>query len=296
MVYLFFVANLPLRNLALFSFFFALSTPLYWFNFGGVENLILLVTLVELHLYRMRGYLRHYVFALVFIGIAPLIKLSACVIAASGLAGFLADRVMRDGWNAKREITLALLVPAAVAGGLAAAALSGWQGLSLYLRASADLIGGYTAAMSSDGPSRELVAAVVVLAVLVHLLWLQSRDNPGWARFSLCNPSPGLSCCPSNTASHAKDIHVTSYFGFVALAAALISLKIPIERRRALALGLAVELFVVFWVLVAFPNLGGGTIGIVSGLRNAEMAWNACIQRNCARAWRPQPAISTRHR
>src|ERR1019366_5581571 len=101
---LFFRSNLPLRNLALFSFFIALSTPLYCFNFGGVENLILLITLVELYLYRLRGSFRHYMFALVFIGITSLIKLSACLMAAAGLAGFLTDRVIQDGWKAKREI------------------------------------------------------------------------------------------------------------------------------------------------------------------------------------------------
>src|ERR1017187_8210001 len=244
MACLFFRGNLPLRNLLLFSFFFALSTPLYWFNFGGVESLFLVVTLVELYLYRSRGSLRHYVFALIAIGITPAIKLSTCLTAAAVLAGFLADRIMQDGWKARRELTLALLVPAAVAGGVMTAALSGWRGLWLYLRASAELIGGFTAAMSNPGDWRGFVGAGPVLLSFKH----------GFVR---------------------QDMHVISYFGFIALATALVSLQIPLERRRGLTLGLAVVVLTLSWALVNFSHLGADTISIASGLDNAETVWNA---------------------
>lgn len=271
---LFFRSNLPLRNLALFSFFLALSTPLYWFNFGGVENLILLLTLVELHLYRLRGSLRHYVFALVFIGITPLIKLSACLMAGAGLAGFLADRVIQDGWKAKREIALALLVPAAVAGGLTSTALSGWQAALQYLRVAADMIGGYTAAMSTPGALWEFMEAGVVLAVFVYLLLKLAKDNPGWARFSICTFA-GPVLLSFKHGFVRQDIHVTNYFGFMALAMALISLKIPLERRRALPLGMAVATFTFSWTLVNVTHLGADIVSIASGVCNAQGAWDA---------------------
>ena len=271
---LFFRSNLPLRNLALFGFFIALSTPFYCFNFGGVENLILLITLVELYLYRLRGSFRHYMFALVFIGITPLIKLSACLMAAAGLAGFLTDRVIQDGWKAKREIALALLVPAAIAGGLTSAVLSGWQAAFRYQRVVADMIGGYTAAMSDPGPFWELMEAAVVLAVFLFFLLHRAKDNPGWARFSICTFAvPVLLSFKHGFVR--QDIHVTNYFGFMALAMALISLKIPLERRRALPVGMAVVTFTFSWALVNVSELGADIFSTASGLHNAQWAWGA---------------------
>ena len=273
MACLFFRGNLPLRNLVLFSFFFALSTPLYWFNFGGVESLFLVVTLVELYLYRTRGSLRHYVFALIAIGITPAIKLSTCLTAAAVLAGFLADRIMQDGWKARREVTLALLVPAAVAGGLTVSAVSGWRGLWLYLHASAELIGGFTAAMSNPGDWWELVAAGLVLAVFVYLLFRQAKAKPAWARSSLCTFA-GPVLLSFKHGFVRQDMHVISFFGFMALATALISLQIPLGRRD-LRLGIAFEIFTLSCALVNFSHLGADTISIASGLDNAETVWNA---------------------
>ena len=273
MACLFFRGNLPLRNLLLFSFFFALSTPLYWFNFGGVESLFLVVTLVELYLYRSRGSLRHYVFALIAIGITPAIKLSTCLTAAAALAGFLADRIMRDGWKARRELTLALLVPAAVAGGLTMAAVSGWQGLLMYLHASAELIGGFTAAMSNPGDWREFVAAGLVLSVFVYLLFRQAKANPGWARFSLCTFA-GPILLSFRHGFVRQDMHVISYFGFMALATAVVSLQLPLLRPD-LRFWIALETFTLCWALVNFSHVGADTIAIVSGRNNSQTVWTA---------------------
>ena len=273
MACLFFRGNLPLRNLLLFSFFFALSTPLYWFNFGGVESLFLVVTLVELYLYRSRGSLRHYVFALIAIGITPAIKLSTCLTAAAALAGFLADRIMRDGWKARRELTLALLVPAAVAGGLTVSAVSGWRGLWLYLRASAELIGGFTAAMSNPGDWREFVAAGLVLSVFVYLLFRQAKANPGWARSSLCTFA-GPVLLSFKHGFVRQDMHVISYFCFMALATAVVSLQLPLLRPD-LRLWIALETFTLCWALVNFSHVGADTIAIVSGRNNSQTVWTA---------------------
>ena len=273
MACLFFRGNLPLRNLVLFSFFFALSTPLYWFNFGGVESLFLVVTLVELYLYRTRGSLRHYVFALIAIGITPAIKLSTCLTAAAVLAGFLADGIMRDGWKARRELILALLVPAAVAGGVMTAALSGWRGLWLYLRASAELIGGFTAAMSNPGDWREFVAAGLVLAVLVYLLFRQAKANPGWARYSLCTLA-GPVLLSFKHGFVRQDLHVISYFCFMALAAAVVSLQIPLPRP-GLRFWIALVTFTLCWALVNFSHQGADTITIASGLDSSHRVWTA---------------------
>jgi hypothetical protein len=289
---LFFRTNLPLRNLAAFSFFFALSTPLYWFDFGGVENLILVIILVEFHLYRLRGSRTHYLFALVAIGFIPLIKLSAGLIAAAGLVGFLADRVMRNGWKAKREIALALLIPAAITGALTMAALPQWQAMLLYLHSAIDLIGGYTTAMSLEGDFLVVAIAWVVLAVLVYLLWLQAKDNSGWARFSICIFA-GPVLLSFKHGFVRQDVHVVNYFSFIALVIALISLKLPLERRRALPLGMSLLVFTVSWTLVSINSLGA-TVFMDFGPRDAKMAWNALRPEHLRRSLAPSAAAYRR--
>jgi hypothetical protein len=274
MACLFFGANLPLRNLAAFSFFFALSIPLYWFDFGGVENLVLVIMLVEFHLSRLRGSLRHYLFALVSVGIVPMIKLSAGLIAAAALAGFLADQVLQKGSKAKREIALALLIPAAITGAWIAAVLSGWRDILLYLHSAADLVEGYTAAMSQEGELLVVLLAWVVLAVLVYLLCVQAKVNAGWARFSIC-VFAGPVLLAFKHGFVRQDIHVVSYFSFSALVIALISLKLPLEGRRALPLGCGLVVFTLCWTLVRIKSLEDETVFMDLGARNAKMAWNA---------------------
>src|SRR5579872_5539061 len=72
LVDLFFRARFALRNLALFTLFLALSAPLYWFNYMGVENLLLMGVLVLLVIERMRGGWPRYVVALALIGVIAL--------------------------------------------------------------------------------------------------------------------------------------------------------------------------------------------------------------------------------
>src|ERR1041384_8232120 len=73
---LYFRAGLRRINLALFCFLFALSAPLYWFNFMGAENLLLAAVLVLLVVFQWRGGFGRYLAALIFAGVIPLIKLT----------------------------------------------------------------------------------------------------------------------------------------------------------------------------------------------------------------------------
>ena len=52
---LFYFAGVSLRNLAFFTIFFSLSAPLYWFNYMGVENLLLAGAMILLVIARLRG-------------------------------------------------------------------------------------------------------------------------------------------------------------------------------------------------------------------------------------------------
>ena len=85
---IFFRAGFPLRNLALFSFCFALATPLFWFNFVGTENLMLAGALMLIVVFHLRGSLAHYLGALVLVGLLPMFKLSAALIGLLALSGF----------------------------------------------------------------------------------------------------------------------------------------------------------------------------------------------------------------
>ena len=112
---LYFRSGFPLRNLAMFAVYFGLSGPLYWFNYMGMENLLLGAALTLLVVTRFRGGMTRYVIALVLIGIIPLIKLSGAMIVGAALVGFLADRLINERGKAARYVALAAIVPLAVA-------------------------------------------------------------------------------------------------------------------------------------------------------------------------------------
>ena len=59
-----------------------------------------------------------YLAALVLVGLLPIFKLSAALIGCAALAGFLVERVIQRRWKALTEVTVAVAVPAAVAGGV----------------------------------------------------------------------------------------------------------------------------------------------------------------------------------
>src|SRR5260370_15515418 len=91
---LFFRAGFKLRNLTLFTVFFAMSAPLYWFNYMGLENLLLMGALLLLVVERSSGGLPRYLIALALLRIIPLIQLTRALIAGGALDGCLLDRVV----------------------------------------------------------------------------------------------------------------------------------------------------------------------------------------------------------
>ena len=84
---LFYFAGVSLRNLGFFTIFFSLSAPLFWFNYMGVENLLLAGVMVLLIGARRRGGLGRYVVALVLAGVIPLIKLTGGLLGLRSGAG-----------------------------------------------------------------------------------------------------------------------------------------------------------------------------------------------------------------
>ena len=176
---LFFRSGLRLRNLTLFVFLFALSAPLYWFNYMGAENLLLAAVLILLVVFQVRGGFLRFIAALLFAGVIPLIKFTGGMIVAGALAGFLAQRLVRYGRAALREVACAAVIPTAVtlAGSLSVMPPSAF---STYLKASMEVTRGYSEAMSLAGPRIELFAAALTLLGIGGLLvW---RAGSGSAR------------------------------------------------------------------------------------------------------------------
>src|SRR5260370_27807001 len=91
---LFFRAGFKLRNLTLFTVFFAMSAPLYWFNYMGLENLLLMGALLLLVVERSSGGLPRYLIALALVGILPLIKLTSPMIARRAVARWPTARLV----------------------------------------------------------------------------------------------------------------------------------------------------------------------------------------------------------
>lgn len=240
---LFFLADFPLRNLALFAFCFGLATPLFSYS---VENLMLAAVLTLAAVFYWCGGLLRYMAALVLLGVIPLFKLTAAMIGIGALLGFLIDRTLRHGRKALPEIALAAVLPAAVTTSLFLYLIPSFQSFLYFLRGSAEITRGYSAAMSIAGPQLEPVLALEAMVVLVLILWLSEASSPGAARFyALFLVIPLFVSFKHGFVR--QDVHVIIFFCFTALALALVSLKADLGKAGALRATALVMLFFVLW-------------------------------------------------
>lgn len=269
---LFFRACLPFRNVLLFSICFGLAAPLFWFNFSGVENLILAGALLAIVLFRMRGGWLRYLTALVLIGALPFFKLSAGMIGAAALGGFVVERALAERWKVLRLVLLTAAVPLAVGLTICLAVMPSVQAVLHYLRGNIELTGGFSAAMSIAGPEIELLMALEAVAVLLALLWLQAATSRRMAWFFLCVLAVPIFISFKHGFVR-QDIHVSNFFSFAALAAGLILLSVSL-RRAALPYAL---LFAVLPLMswqddVDWSNMQA-EIAQWIGVSQAWMAW-----------------------
>jgi hypothetical protein len=236
-----------LRNLAVFAAGFCLTSPFFWFNSLGPENLMLVAALLLLVMYRLRGEWLRYVGALLFIGAMPLFKMSAGVLGAAALVGFLVERVIDHGVKAWREVLAAAIIPVSITCGVCLALTPSFSSFVTFLRGSAEVMSGYSSAMSSSGPEEsgvpelELVLAAEVVAILIGALWMMSTTMRSRARFFFLLVA--LPLFVSFKHGYVRqDEHVVNFFCFVALSLALVLLTIDLTGatgRRALILMLA---------------------------------------------------------
>jgi len=280
---LFFRANLPTRNLIFFSLFFSLSAPLYWFNFLGLENLMLTGALILLVLYRQRGGLPRYVAALLVIGAVPLIKLTSGMLGAGAIAGFLLERAIRNRKQAWREAVLALIVPAAVAMAGCWLFLPSWGAALLYLRGSLEIVKGYSSAMSLTGDPIEFAGVVDVLLAIAAFLFVRNKDRRAmaWSLAALLAVPLAVSF------KHGfvrQDLHVVNFFCFAGVALALSAIVLPLDGKRSQVAFLVLLNFGILSMEYMFARLGlDEAVPEMTGMRGVAMAAGA-LRLSAARA------------
>lgn len=179
---LFFIQMLPLGGLLMLSFSAAMAWPLFHFNFGGAENMmVFLAFLLLASSLRRRLWLPGFALASLLCGLTAMFKLSAALLIAGSLLGAVAVTIYRS----RRDGFLAL----AVAGIIAPLSFVGsyWlhnpslAGLRGYIWALGEFSSGYSTAMSEEAvPLLLVLAAGAEVALCLTLLLherLKNRDG-----------------------------------------------------------------------------------------------------------------------
>jgi hypothetical protein len=272
---LYFRAGVPLRNLCLFTVFWGLAAPLFWFNRIGIDNLLLAGALVYLAVYRRQGGIWRLLVTLTLIGLMPLIKLTSGMIALGALAGFLVDRIIQRGWNAWRDVVLVVAIPALVAGIGFYLTIPSFADFVTFVRVGLEISSGYSAAMSNPGPGIELLAAVEVLALVGALLLIQAPVNRIPSLFWMLLLALPLAISFKHGFVR-QDYHVLNFFCFCSLALALVSLSSYLHGRYLPAAAAVLVPFLVIWQDHVMPQLGLRTgLETITGVRGLRLAWNA---------------------
>jgi len=271
----FFRARLSVRNLSYFSIFFSLSAPLYWFNFMGLENLLLAGALVLLVLARQNGGIGRYSAALALAGVTPLIKLTAGMLAGSAVLGFLIERFWTRRGSVWREITLAIAIPLAVTAAGCWIFLPSLEAMAHYVRASIEIVSGYSSAMSEWGDPMEFAGVADALIGIGALLFIRNKGNrsTAWSLAALLAAPLLMSIKHGFT---RQGVHVINFFCFAGLALALIALVVPLGGKRSIVAFLVMLNFGVLSLEYMFARLDfRQAISEVTGIRGASLAIGA---------------------
>jgi hypothetical protein len=262
---LFFRAQIPARKLIIFTFFWALSTPLFWFNRTGVEYLIFSCVLILLFLVRFNGGRLRFFVALLLVGLIPLIKLTAGVSVAGALAGFLLDQTIRLRWRSWSYILAALCVPAALTGLCFFLTIHSLSAVQQFLRASAEISAGYSEAMSMARRWVDIFGAFeVLLLLLIAMACMLTLKNMRF--FALLLIVPVFVAFKHGFVR--QDGHIAIYFAFIALAMGLVSLA---NENRVSLRKIAVLIFLPFVILWQDYTLAIFTIEESTGIRDLQM-------------------------
>jgi hypothetical protein len=245
---LFFRVGISLRNLTLFSLCLCLSAYLYWFDFVGLENLILACALVLLTIYRMHGGLSRYCISLALVGLLPFIKLSAGLFGVTALLGFLVFRTMQPRQKISSELTLAVIIPVATASVLSLMLMPSWASFFAYVHGSVAVVTGFGDGMVIRGPVIQLICALLALALLAIMTNLPMNSPKSGAFYLLFLAGPMFLAFKHGFVRQDAP-HVAGFFCYVALALGLVSLSLNLQNRNAVRPLALIVLFVPLWLL-----------------------------------------------
>jgi hypothetical protein len=235
-------SDFEVRNVQLFAVFMALSVvnlsqELYpW-------NPILLIALLFLVHFQLRGGTPRLFLALFLMGLMPLFQFAGAVSAAGVIIGFVAHRLLNRCPGALRQAALAIAIP------LTVAVIGGWATLGTfgtaqaYLRSSLELARGYALAMTLLGTSTQLyytIATLVLFAAVLAFLFLLRRETAQF--FALILTVPALFEF-RHSIVRQDGPHLVQFFSFCPFAFALIALAVPLRRRLVEAAALATLCF-----------------------------------------------------
>jgi len=273
---LFFVSGFRLRNLALFSAFFGLSAPLYWFNYMGLDNLMLAAVLVLLTLARLRGSQARFVAALLIVGLIPLVKLTGGILAAGAVVGYLANAVYERRRRILRDAALALAIPAGVAVATSFALWPSPSALLQYFRGSLETASNYSVAMSKVGDAIEFGGATETLLWIV-VLWVVAYKANRTAAVFIASLTALPLLLSFKHGFVRQDIHIINFFCFAGIVLALIALILPIEKRRLAPALLMLWAYSIVWLEYTAHHFDIPAIQEASGIAPMRLAYHALI-------------------
>ena len=247
--------RIPLRNVALFSFFVAL------FSIGQFQelnpgNLMLPVGLILLVHFQLHGGVLRLLAAFFLLGLLPLFQVVGAVTAAGIIAGFVLHRLLNQRAGSWREAALSLLVPLVVATLGGALVFPSFGAAMVYLRASRELASGYAIAMSVPGSRMEVfysVAAFALVLAAFAAIALRGHKTVSFFGFLLAAP---LILELRHGLVRQDASHVTQFFCFAGLALALLALAISLESRAVeiAAVVVACTFSVLWWQTTTAQN------------------------------------------
>lgn len=262
-----FRGGLRLRSLAFFAAFLALASPVFQYPEPlGCADLLLAGALILLMQFQARGNLVRYVVALAMLGVIPLINFVGLMTAGGVILGLILYSARYRPPPARREIALAIAVPAFVAGVGYRLTLGSFAAFPSYFRTSLEVARGYSTAMSQAGPALDLVAAsgtVILLGIV--LWWFAYRDRQRAVFLASLTFFPFL--LSFKHAFVRQDLHIMHFFCFAALLLALTSISAPLETRSAVkAAAISLLAFIPLWLPVLRADFVPG-IAAVTGVR-----------------------------
>jgi hypothetical protein len=222
------------------------------------------------------------------LGVVPLIQFVGVMLVAGVVSGLVIARVQHGGAGTRREIVLAALIPTLVLGVGYWLSLGSLQALAAYIRSSLQLAGGYNLAMALPGSRAELWAGIVAAGLLAIAIAFLAKSSRRTALF-LCLLFAAPLFVNMKHAVVRQDSHVIYFFGFVAVATALVALTTTMDRRRAASFTvIAITLFVVLYQ--AYAGQLGQTTAIIriTGIKTPFLVWHAIRFGNLRRELKAQ--------